>query len=138
LDLLKVRSFSFFLPFSISRTYFLPLADQSDVRSPFHTFHCPPILTLLSHSPEQLAAVSQLFLTRLAVPHLDIAQTFSAYSSFITKYDNDNYGEALPAANKIYAPAVKKTDERFAEEAKLVRSPCSPCSFFHANQYSRR
>jgi hypothetical protein len=71
--------------------------------------------------PEQLTAVSQLYLTRLAVPHLDIAQTFSSYSSFITKYDNDNYGEALPAANKIYAPAVKKTDERFAEEAKLVR-----------------
>ncbi|GAA6038706.1 hypothetical protein JCM8097_002356 [Rhodosporidiobolus ruineniae] len=79
-------------------------------------------LLKMDASPDQLLAVSTLYLTRLAVPHLDIAQTFSAYSSFITKYDNDSYDDALPKANKVYSPAAKKADERYPEEAKLEKA----------------
>ncbi|GAA5869364.1 hypothetical protein JCM8547_008653 [Rhodosporidiobolus lusitaniae] len=79
-------------------------------------------LLKMDTTSDQLAAVSDLYLARLSVPHLDIATTFSTYSSFITKYDNDNYSEALPKANSVYTPAAKKSDERFAEEAKLERA----------------
>lgn len=55
------------------------------------------------------------------------AETFSAYSSFITKYDNSNYSTKLPAANKIYAPAVKVVDDgREAEESKLTKAAAAP------------
>ena len=52
----------------------------------------------------------------------DIAETFSAYSTFVTTFDNDNYDTSLPAANKIYSASVKKADERYPEEEKLVRA----------------
>ncbi|GAA5883970.1 hypothetical protein JCM6882_002087 [Rhodosporidiobolus microsporus] len=73
-------------------------------------------------SSDQLTAISDLYLARLAVPHLDIEQTFSAYSSFVTAFDNDNYDDALPKASKIVSPARKKADERFSEEAKLEKA----------------
>lgn len=100
---------------------------------------------LTPRRPEQQAEVDQLFLSRLAVPHLskswpppvplpipsvvltsrfltDHEATFAAYSHFITKHDNDNYGTKLPAANKAYAPVKAVVDEREEEEAKLVRT----------------
>ncbi|GAA5836247.1 hypothetical protein JCM11251_001440 [Rhodosporidiobolus azoricus] len=83
------------------------------------------LLKMDSASSDQLLAVTDLYLARLAVPHLDIEQTFSAYSSFVTAYDNDNYDDALPKASKIVSPARKKADERFAEEAKLEKAAFS-------------
>ncbi|GJN94155.1 hypothetical protein Rhopal_007229-T1 [Rhodotorula paludigena] len=70
-------------------------------------------------TPDQLVQVEQLYLARLKVPHLDIAETFSAYSSFVTAFDNDNYDKALPAANKIFSATARKSDERYPEEEKL-------------------
>ncbi|POY75020.1 hypothetical protein BMF94_1996 [Rhodotorula taiwanensis] len=74
----------------------------------------PPILR-----PDQLLVVEQLYLARLKVPHLDIAETFSSYSTFVSTFDNDNYDKSLPAANKIYSGNAKKADERYPEEEKL-------------------
>ncbi|GAA6015137.1 hypothetical protein JCM10207_003614 [Rhodosporidiobolus poonsookiae] len=79
-------------------------------------------LLKLNPDADQLTIVTDLYLARLAVPHLHIAQTFSAYSSFVTRYDNDNYDEALPKANAVYSPAVKKSDERYVEEDKLSKA----------------
>jgi hypothetical protein len=79
------------------------------------------------HRPDQLSHVDKLYLTRLAVPHLEMDTTFSAYSSFVTKFDNDHYGERLPAANKVYSAARTTMNEREEEEAKLVR--CIPSCF---------
>lgn len=62
----------------------------------------------------------------------DIAETFSAYSTFVTTFDNDNYDTSLPAANKIYSASVKKADERYPEEEKLVRArPTRVCACAH-------
>ncbi|GAA5825178.1 hypothetical protein JCM5353_002251 [Sporobolomyces roseus] len=66
-----------------------------------------------------LVVVEELYTARLKVPHLNIKQTFDEYSSFVTKFDNDNYDQSLPAAAKLYAPAAKRSDEREIEEAKL-------------------
>ncbi|GAA5990216.1 hypothetical protein JCM11641_001820 [Rhodosporidiobolus odoratus] len=82
-------------------------------------------LLKLDNTPDQLAALSSLYLARLAVPHLSISETFSAYSSFITKFDNATYDEALPAANKVFSAANKKVEERFEEEDKLSKSSFS-------------
>lgn len=54
----------------------------------------------------------------------DIEDTFSAYSSLVTQYDNANYEASLSAANKIYAPTRKIVDVREPKEAELV-SPLS-------------
>ncbi|GAA5982729.1 hypothetical protein JCM10908_006763 [Rhodotorula pacifica] len=76
-------------------------------------------LLRLDTTPDQLLVVEELYLARLKVPHLDIADTFSTYSTFVTTFDNDNYDTSLPAANKIYSASVKKADERYPEEEKL-------------------
>ncbi|GAA6026461.1 hypothetical protein JCM8202_005309 [Rhodotorula sphaerocarpa] len=76
-------------------------------------------LLKLDTTPEQLLVVEQLYLARLKVPHIDIAETFSAYSTFVSTFDNDNYSKSLPAANKIYSPTAAKADERYPEEEKL-------------------
>ncbi|GAA5954263.1 hypothetical protein JCM8115_003354 [Rhodotorula mucilaginosa] len=76
-------------------------------------------LLKLDTTPDQLVVVEELYLARLKVAHLDIAETFSAYSTFVTTFDNDNYDTSLPAANKIYSASVKKADERYPEEEKL-------------------
>ena len=52
----------------------------------------------------------------------DIEDTFSAYSSLVTQYDNANYETSLSAANKIYAPTRKVVDVREPKEAELVSS----------------
>ncbi|BGP20599.1 hypothetical protein JCM10213_007133 [Rhodosporidiobolus nylandii] len=94
-------------------------------------------LLKMDPSPDQLLSVTTLYLTRLAVPHLDIAQTFSAYSSFVTQFDNDNYDEALPKANKAYSPAAKKSDERYPEEAKLEKAGFTPQAYLDYVSWER-
>ncbi|BGP27978.1 Splicing factor [Rhodotorula toruloides] len=93
------------------------LAESSRVWKIWRDFEMDLLKT--DPSPDQLVQVEQLYLERLKVPHLDIAETFSAYSSFVTTFDNDNYDKSLPAANKIYSATVKKADERYPEEEKL-------------------
>ncbi|GAA5974409.1 hypothetical protein JCM21900_003545, partial [Sporobolomyces salmonicolor] len=69
--------------------------------------------------PDQLLQVEELYLARLKVPHLNIKQTFDDYSSFVTKYDNDNYEQSLPSASKIYSGPAAKAEERDVAEIKL-------------------
>ncbi|GAA5845158.1 hypothetical protein JCM3766R1_002090 [Sporobolomyces carnicolor] len=76
-------------------------------------------LLIMEKTPDQLIVVEELYTNRLKVPHLNIKQTFDEYSHFVTKFDNDNYDQSLPAASKLYSGAAKKSDEREIEEAKL-------------------
>ncbi|GAA5897738.1 hypothetical protein JCM5296_000867 [Sporobolomyces johnsonii] len=76
-------------------------------------------LLKMEKTPDQLLQVEELYLARLKVPHLNIKQTFDDYSSFVTKYDNDNYEQSLPAASKIYSGPASKAEERDVEEIKL-------------------
>ncbi|KAL8280474.1 hypothetical protein RQP46_007122 [Phenoliferia psychrophenolica] len=78
-------------------------------------------LTKLDKTPEQLKQLSALYLARLKVPHIGIEDTFTAYSSFVTREDNAHYATLLPAANKLYAPALALTTEREPQEAQLAK-----------------
>ncbi|GAA6059133.1 hypothetical protein JCM10212_003880 [Sporobolomyces blumeae] len=77
---------------------------------------------VIEKTPDQLLQVEELYTSRLRVPHLGIKDTFDSYSTFVTRFDNDNYDQSLPAASKIYSATSKKVDEREAEEAKLKRA----------------
>ncbi|TNY18454.1 hypothetical protein DMC30DRAFT_53948 [Rhodotorula diobovata] len=94
-------------------------------------------LLKLDPSPDQLLQVEQMYLARLKVPHLDIAETFSAYSSFVTNFDNDNYNKSLPAANKIFSATAKKSDERYAEEEKLKAAGYTPQAYLDYVSWER-
>ncbi|GAA5875208.1 hypothetical protein JCM3774_004169 [Rhodotorula dairenensis] len=93
------------------------LAESSNLWKIWRDFETD--LLKIDTTPDQLLVVEELYLARLKIPHLDIAETFSTYSTFVTTFDNDNYDTSLPAANKIYSASVKKSDERYAEEEKL-------------------
>ncbi|GAA6048750.1 hypothetical protein JCM3770_003941 [Rhodotorula araucariae] len=93
------------------------IAESSKVWTHWRDFETD--LLKLDPSPDQLLQVDELYRARLKVPHLDIAETFSAYSSFVTAFDNENYDKSLPAANKIYSGPAKKAEDRYAEEEKL-------------------
>ncbi|KAM0751866.1 hypothetical protein T439DRAFT_325059 [Meredithblackwellia eburnea MCA 4105] len=83
----------------------------------FETF-----LLKLEKTPEQIKQLDTFYVARLKVPHLGIEDTFSSYSSFVTKENNEKYSSLLPAANKVYAPALKKTEEREPMELKLKQA----------------
>ncbi|GAA5883487.1 hypothetical protein JCM16303_003825 [Sporobolomyces ruberrimus] len=79
-------------------------------------------ILIMEKTPDQLIVVEELYTSRLRVPHLNIKQTFDEYSTFVTKFDNDNYDVSLPAASKLYSGAAKKSDEREIEEVKLKQA----------------
>ncbi|CEP13308.1 hypothetical protein [Parasitella parasitica] len=68
---------------------------------------------------DQLDRVRKMYLDRLAVLHLDCEETFNAYSSFVSAYDNSNYEETMVKANKIYAKTKKAAEERDYYEMQL-------------------
>ncbi|GAA6013848.1 hypothetical protein JCM11491_000444 [Sporobolomyces phaffii] len=95
----------------------LHLSESSKLWSVWRNFETD--LLVMEKTPDQLIVVEELYTQRLQVPHLNIKQTFDEYSRFVTKFDNDNYDQSLPAASKLYSGAAKKSDEREIEEAKL-------------------
>lgn len=70
--------------------------------------------------PEQIARVKKIYLDRLDVLHIDCEETFNAYSTYITAWDNANYESNMVEANKIYAATKVAADERDVFEQKLV------------------
>ncbi|GAA5854941.1 hypothetical protein JCM9279_003579 [Rhodotorula babjevae] len=111
------------------------IAESSKVWSVWRDFEMD--LLKLDPSPDQLLQVEQMYLARLKIPHLDIAETFSAYSSFVTKFDNENYDKSLPAANKIFSATAKKADERYPEEEKLKAAGYSPQAYLDYVSWER-
>lgn len=73
-----------------------------------------------SKKAETVAKLKQMYLDRLAVPHLTISDTFSDYSTFITAYDNDHYEQELVRASKIYAGSLKTLQARDQWESALA------------------
>ncbi|SCV74534.1 BQ2448_7563 [Microbotryum intermedium] len=98
------------------------LSESQSLWNVWRTFELDllSLASALEEKAQQLAHVDALFLARLAVPHMQIDETFAAYSTFVTRHDNDHYGEKLPAANKVFSAAKKLVDERDAEERKVV------------------
>ncbi|KAK9767498.1 Splicing factor, variant 2 [Basidiobolus ranarum] len=57
-------------------------------------------------SEKQYNRVKELYLKRINTPHAELENTFSQYSTFVTKYSNQNYEAEMVAANPIYTKAM--------------------------------
>lgn len=73
-----------------------------------------------TEKPHTVSRLKQLYLERLAIPHATLGDTFSAFSTFITAYDNDNYENEMIKANKIYAAALKTLQARDQWESTIA------------------
>lgn len=87
------------------------------------------VLNKFKH-PEQQKKVKQLFLSRLAVLHIDYQDTFDSFSSFISTWDNSNYEETMKHASKIYSQTKSAAEERDLFEMKIVSSGYSLDAFY--------
>ncbi|KAL7270267.1 Splicing factor [Rhizina undulata] len=72
-------------------------------------------------TPAKLDYVRNLYKDHLQVPHANIADTFSAFSSFVTQYDNANYESIMVNTNKLFAAAQAKYHDRELYELRLQR-----------------
>ncbi|TGZ85682.1 hypothetical protein EX30DRAFT_301364 [Ascodesmis nigricans] len=70
---------------------------------------------------EALTKVFSLYESRLAVPHANIAETFSSFSSFVTRYYNADYEQIMVKYNKIYSVSAEKWGAREVSELHLKR-----------------
>ncbi|KAI5811627.1 hypothetical protein DFH27DRAFT_475100 [Peziza echinospora] len=73
-------------------------------------------------SESKLNHCRNAFLTRLKTPHPDIDQTFAAFSTFITRYENATYEKTMVATNKLYIQSKFKYQDREMQELKLKRA----------------
>ena len=78
-------------------------------------------MSQLSDVPDsvQIQDIKDMYTDRLRVPHLQYNDTFSDFSSFITKYDNSSYEHIMASASKALAPAKTKIQQRERFELKL-------------------
>lgn len=79
---------------------------------------------------DQLARVKKMYLDRLAVLHIDCEDTFNAYSSFISNYENFSYEESMVHANKIYAKTKVAAEDRDYYELQLTSTGYALDSFY--------
>jgi hypothetical protein len=86
---------------------------------------------------DQLERVKKMYLDRLAVLHIDCQDTFDAYSSFVTNYDNANYEKSMVEANKIYTKTKKAAEERDVYELQLVSSGYLLDSFYQYIEHEK-
>jgi hypothetical protein len=87
--------------------------------------------------PDQLERVKKMYLDRLSVLHIDCQDTFDAYSSFVTNYDNANYEKNMVEANKIYAKTKKAAEERDVYELQLASLGYTLDSFYQYIEYEK-
>lgn len=80
-----------------------------------------PTTCLLCHPrPEDVKKVKKMYLDRIAIPHVTLDETFSALSSFITKYEPEEYEQSMGKFSKINAASRKLFTEREVYEQGLV------------------
>ena len=77
-----------------------------------------------STTPENINRLQQFYLARLKIPHVNHADTFSAYSTFVTTFDNSQYETHMVAANKEYQKGRSIWEEYDQWETAIV------CLFF--------
>ena len=75
-----------------------------------------------SPSRDSFANLEMDFQNRLQTPHATWDQTFQAYSTFISRYDNQNYEAALVTAKENAVTARKKYEAREKMESGLLRA----------------
>ncbi|KAG0310995.1 RNA-binding protein 4F [Linnemannia gamsii] len=89
-------------------------------------------------SPEDVKRVKKMFLDRIAIPHVGLDETFSALSSFITKYEPEEYEKFMENFSKINAATRKLFTEREVYEQGLVASGNSMEAFTSYLNYEMR
>ncbi|KAG0130421.1 hypothetical protein HOY82DRAFT_486640 [Tuber indicum] len=72
-------------------------------------------------TPPKVEFIRNLYIARLQIPHTTISDTFSEFSTFITRYDNANYESIMVSTNKLYAAALAKYNERSRYEDRLPK-----------------
>ncbi|KAI5805854.1 hypothetical protein EDC01DRAFT_715678 [Geopyxis carbonaria] len=72
-------------------------------------------------SASKIEKIYSIYKERLQTPHATISDTFSAFSSFVTQFDNENYEEVLVHYNKLYSAAAGKYSDREIYETNLLR-----------------
>ncbi|KAL6721456.1 Splicing factor [Lecanora helva] len=82
------------------------------------------LLHQLASSPSQdaIAQVQFHFVTRLQTPHAAWDNTLSAYSTFVSNYDNSNYENTMVAATRLGAEAKAKASAREDLELSVLRA----------------
>ena len=75
-----------------------------------------------SPSQEAFANVEMAFQNRLRIPHATWDQTFQAYSTFINRYDNRNYTDAMLTMKENTVESRSKYELREFKELGLLRA----------------
>ncbi|KEI40381.1 uncharacterized protein L969DRAFT_621145 [Mixia osmundae IAM 14324] len=84
---------------------------------------------LLSHkrSLDQTSRVANIYLERLAQPHAGIEDTFQAYSTFVSNFeDQGQYEDKMVAANAIVSAAKTSYSLRERYESRLTQLQYTP------------
>jgi hypothetical protein len=79
----------------------------------------------LNNSQQGIDSFRAVFLERLKVPHADIDNTFSEYSSFETKFDNREYTARCKLASSIVEKTILECRAREKFELDLIESSCA-------------
>lgn len=98
-------------------TYYIP--DGQKVWQVYQEF----MTYCLEKSPSMLPEVREMYVQRISVPHAQIDDTFSQYSSFITAYDNANYESLMVSAQKKYSQAKASLQSCDEWESALGSDP---------------
>ncbi|KAI9139611.1 hypothetical protein BKA69DRAFT_1126432 [Paraphysoderma sedebokerense] len=89
----------------------------------------------LESKESQIKRLRELYLRRLELPHADVADTFSAYSNFESRYDNQNYESNLVTANRIFQKTqvyVDKLEKYERAIASTEQNPTPPVISFYS------
>lgn len=70
-----------------------------------------------------------LYLTRLAEPHIQSSETHQLFSNFISTYANESYEASMVEAQAVYSKAKAIADVREPEEDKLEKSRFSVSAY---------
>ncbi|GAN01383.1 squamous cell carcinoma antigen-like [Mucor ambiguus] len=110
--------------------------SSQDIWKPYSEFE----LEILERfkDADQLNLVRKMYLDRLATLHIDCEDTFSAYSTFVSNYDNSNYEDTMVKANKIYTKTKKAAEERDQYEMQLSSSGYSLDAFHQYIEHEKR
>ncbi|KAI9487192.1 MAG: hypothetical protein EXX96DRAFT_69472 [Benjaminiella poitrasii] len=113
------------------------IKQSQQIWKPYSEFELA-ILDRHEDDEDQLVRIRKMYLNRLAILHLEYEDTFSAYSNFISNYDNANYEQTMVEANKIYAKTKTAAEERDVFELQLADSGYSLNSFYEYIEREKR
>ncbi|KAF9115231.1 RNA-binding protein 4F [Mortierella sp. AM989] len=92
----------------------------------------------LPDSPEDVQRVKAMYLKRIAIPHSELESTFSGFSSFISKYDSQDYEESMVQSNKIANATRDLLAKLESFEEKLIATNNSLEAFMSYLDYEQK